>query len=111
MNVMKAHAAMVAIGILAAPAAPLAARRDAAYAITAGHLIKASLCATAEGNPATLKRAASISKARLIRAGYTPRRADETIRLLLAKLRKGAPAAVPYVRKICVDELRELERR
>jgi len=111
MRVMKALATLAAISVLAAPAAPFAGRRDAAYAVTASHLIKASLCATAEGNPAPLKRAASISKARLIRAGYTPRRADETIRSLLAKLRKGAPAAVPYVRKICIDELRELERR
>ena len=111
MKVMKALATMAAIGVLLTPAVPFAGRRDAAYATTASHLVKASLCATAEGNPATLTRAASISKARLIRAGYTPRRADETIRALLAKLRKGAPAAVPYVRKICVDELRELERR
>ncbi|MDB5554473.1 MAG: hypothetical protein JWL86_4457 [Rhizobium sp.] len=88
-----------------------ASSRKEAYNVTVMHLVKASLCAVAEGNDATYKRAIKISKSRLIRAGYSKRKADAAVSALVRNLNAKRPVAVPYVRKICVNEVRALERQ
>lgn len=103
---------IVAFCILVAATEPThALSRKEALGVTRLHLVKAKLCAVAEGRNATFIRAVEISKRRLVRAGYSKLEADAKLADIVKRLNAAARSGVPYVRKICVGEIGALERQ